>query len=582
MSASVQGSERKLHNKKKLLANPSKKPGEGRRRQRRGKFKSTTAESTDVAKGSSNTSVIKEKQQKEIAAASAPLATHENSQDTHDPEFDLDTSFPLLSLASATVKNTESFWDDCQKNEALVSASTKTNDETSNVDKSVDNNDNTAEQILLHNNTDVPLVKLKSSKPTSFIAEKSIPQSTPEATDTSAEGEPKKQERVEIESSVNTESENGHQMPSLPNVKLKWNEAQISKMRNRLWEAERIKRQMDHETQQKKEADLSSESSSTSSEVNVSADGECDDTREPASLNNPFDESTTKQPSVSSLSGQPMPAAVHHTIQIPQEVIQLEQKCLKSAHPLHFMIRHYYLVKQKARSLSEADAVLARLLGSQSQLVEKWLSERMSLHDLFPRGLTAHVRSADIRALNPLQLCIILNLDNILQTILSTAYQVSEVRWNNFTFMEGDNLGRTPLMLACELHRLKCIIVLLKLTNKPKLDHREREGGNSAFHFCCMGKKMMPTDDDRDAAAAHTLKLLLNRTPHPLQKRMLFAINNQRKSLLHLACASGNLRLVDCILHELGSRGSNLVTKALNMKDAHHCVPFITAVIADA
>ena len=594
-SATAQEPKRELHSN--ILINRQKKAEKEMRRRRRGNCKrknlSTTAKSTDIIKDSIDAYVNqnpfernqgdKKKEMKNkstSAAGSDSLETQEIGQEINArPDLDLSVSFPMLSLASATVKNAESFWDDCQKNEALVTASTKTSDKTFSVE-SCEDNDNTSEHDVLNNNADVPLVKLKSNKLPSFIAEKNIHKS-------SEKEDPEKPEKGAMNSPVDTETDNIYQMPSLPNVRLKWNEAQMSRMRNRLWEAERVKRQK-NETRKKK-AGISShqtdsdESSSTSSSESIFSPGnECDDAMEPPLLNIPFDERITKQPNVPSLSEKPIPATAHHTVHISQETIKLEQQCRESTHPLHFIIHHYYTVKTSAHSLSVADSVLRRLLRTQSLQLEQWLSTRISLYDLFDQDLDSHVMSADIYALNPLQLCIILNLHHVIRTILSTPCQASDAGLNNVKHMEEDNIGRTPLMLACELHRSECIEVLLTLTNKPKLDHREKEHGNSAFHFCCMGTKIIPTDDDCDAAAANTLELLLSRTPHSLQRRMLFAVNNQRKSLLHLACASGDLQLVDCILNELGSRGSNLVTKALNMKDIHHCVPFITAVMADA
>jgi ankyrin repeat protein len=180
--------------------------------------------------------------------------------------------------------------------------------------------------------------------------------------------------------------------------------------------------------------------------------------------------------------------------------------------------------------------------------------------------------SADPAALNPLQLAIVLDLPHVIRILLSSRRQIS---------MEGE-FGHTPLMLACELNRLECIEALLSLITKPKLDHREKVGGNSAFHFCCMNAINMNTSDNAIRSnAADALELLLSKTPFQLQKRALFSVNNKRQSLLHLACVSGDLRLVDCLLNELNSRGSSFVTKALNMRDAYHRVPFISAIKAD-
>jgi hypothetical protein len=380
---------------------------------------------------------------------------------------------------------------------------------------------------------------------------------------------------------VDTNSSTSTKTPLLPNVKVKWNETQMSRMRIRWWEAQRIKRQMEIETKKKEKellmqnVDSADESSSASSSTSS-----MDDSMQPPSLKNPFDEVTIKRETSQQMTLLEEEVGVSSLSSISPQITLLEKKCLQSDYPLHFIIHHYYSLRQHQQHVSDAKTVLIRLLEEQDiATVELWRSTTMSLYNLnvFETLLDLNVLpgiqllSADLEALTPLQLAIILDLPEVVCLLLSTA-------GNKSITMEEDEFGRTPLMLSCELHRRKCIEALLSLIVKPKLDHRENNGGNSAFHLCCMGS----TNTVSLSAAADTIEFLLSRTPPPLQKRILFSVNNSRQSLLHLACASADLSLVDCILSQLNQRGCNFVMKALNMKDRNDCVPFICAIKANA
>ena len=62
-------------------------------------------------------------------------------------------------------------------------------------------------------------------------------------------------------------------------------------------------------------------------------------------------------------------------------------------------------------------------------------------------------------------------------------------------------------MLAYELGYASCIQTLLQYSSsKNKLDCRERMGGNTAFHFCCMEvlKSKSSNNDDDDGQVLHS------------------------------------------------------------------------------
>ncbi|KAL7522528.1 hypothetical protein ACHAWX_007222 [Stephanocyclus meneghinianus] len=402
----------------------------------------------------------------------------------------------------------------------------------------------------------------------------------------------------------------------LPNIKGKWNEAQLSKMRQRWWDAELAKRRMEEEKRGNAEVvsghegevnnDSFDESSSSlslsccSTSSSFDTDNDIDVGMQPASLSEPFDETKSTTSNSQLVFHYSASSTISQQSPVSEQIINLEKECLQSSHPLHFIISSCYGLHRQRRIVSDdaptntsldAETVLCRLLKKQdSQKVAQWKATTWDLTNFIPADENSFVlsdiplRSADPTRLTPLQLAILLDLPRIVRILLFTTPD-SEGKACG-AGMEEDEFGRTPLMLACELHRLECIETLLSLT-KLKLDHREQEWGNSAYHFCCLGKRSISgTKWDgeilSESAAVDAIDTLLNKTPYPSQRRILMSINNEGQNLLHLACASGNLRLVDCILQHLNSRGHSLVVKALNMKDRNRCVPFLSAVVADA
>eukprot|EP00956_Cyclotella_meneghiniana_P044009 scaffold297738_cov89-Cyclotella_meneghiniana.AAC.1 len=284
---------------------------------------------------------------------------------------------------------------------------------------------------------------------------------------------------------------------------------------------------MDVETKKRQEELIGDSEEST---VSSCSSSEIDDDSyyimQPPSLNQPFDEiSSTISENVESKS-----VDVHHSFS--HQVINLEQRCLESQRPLHFIIKHYYLLQENCQQLSDAETVFTRLLGQET--CNLWKHERINLHNLFPDNDLIipgiRLRSADVEALTPFQLAIVLNLPILVRVWLSQE--------DTKVVCLEDELGRTPLMLACELHRIECIKTLLSLIVKPKLDYRESEGGNSAYSFCCLGKRILTKDVELDNTSG-ALEILIKNTPFSQQKRALISVNKERQSLLHMACYSG-------------------------------------------
>ena len=126
---------------------------------------------------------------------------------------------------------------------------------------------------------------------------------------------------------------------------------------------------------------------------------------------------------------------------------------------------------------------------------------------------------------------------------------------------------------------------------------REKEGGNSAFHLCCMGrsktKRLLDShvddhdeehDSDVDIASsscADSIDMLLRYTSIKDQKRALMSTNIKGENLFHLACSKGDLplleRLLDC--HDLPGVK---ISKALEAKNKIGYTPFLSAVASNS
>ena len=421
----------------------------------------------------------------------------------------------------------------------------------------------------------------------------------------------------------------------IPNAKSKWSGPELSKMRQRWWDAVRRKCEEDRckkKQQQEMEGDeytalsqscddSSSESTSSSLQSSsCSSDGESlnrdFDSMQPPSLNTPFDEmayisNDTNSPS----SESPI---------VPQSILDLEQLCLRSSHPLHCAIYNhalsnndhggetlphcdvgdYYDASLQNIEKSEGEVVLHRLLTLQDTGdVTRWKCNRTSLSEMRgfegnnaqqkesrARNLTnptdaADLLSADATSLTPLQLAIYWNLPRIIRLCTTSGPSSSKNDKYYKTVEEEDEHGRTPLMLACELGHVACIQTIVCVST-PKLDRRERVGGNTAFHFCCMGRSKTNSDggddtfDNDSERCTKAFDMLLRYTPASLQKRALMSINCNGQNLLHLACSRGDLRLVERLLDCCSLPGVK-ISKALDAEDRLGHTPFLSAVAAD-
>ena len=123
----------------------------------------------------------------------------------------------------------------------------------------------------------------------------------------------------------------------------------------------------------------------------------------------------------------------------------------------------------------------------------------------------------------------------------------------NFDFDAKDNLGNTPLQLACKHNHQGIVIMLLEQneyqipailsswkcsTNAVILKHlmntvclRKDRNGNNALHIVCMN------------GDSQLGKLLV------AQRRLLYQRNNHGDTPLHIACRRGHAELVDVLLH---------------------------------
>ena len=138
--------------------------------------------------------------------------------------------------------------------------------------------------------------------------------------------------------------------PIIPNAKVKWSNAELSKMRHRWWEAMRAERtkkvndatirgDQDNGGNESEEEDDSTSSSSTSLD-GVPSKERYNDLMEPPSLSAPFDEGCPTQsvlpPIISSTI---LPSRLLPPKNLPpQPIIDLEQMCIESPCPLHRVI----------------------------------------------------------------------------------------------------------------------------------------------------------------------------------------------------------------------------------------------------
>mmetsp|Transcript_14276 Transcript_14276/g.29044 ORF Transcript_14276/g.29044 Transcript_14276/m.29044 type:complete len:757 (+) Transcript_14276:3-2273(+) len=84
------------------------------------------------------------------------------------------------------------------------------------------------------------------------------------------------------------------------------------------------------------------------------------------------------------------------------------------------------------------------------------------------------------------------------------------------------------------------------------------------------------------SSSAEAIDLLLNRTPQKLKKRAFLLVNRYGETILHLACSSGDLVLVECLIGHIIEHGQTFVQKVFHLKNHLGHVPFLSAVATDS
>ena len=389
-----------------------------------------------------------------------------------------------------------------------------------------------------------------------------------------------------------------------------------------------------------------SNSSSSSSSISSESNTEEDD-MEPPSLTRSMANNNIPRFAPISLPNTNNITAGDFKDSVSQSILDLEQKCLlpngilpgknarettiEEAYPLHCAIYNYALCQDNDinnsneglfnnrygydnnnSEKSDAEIVLQRLLTMQhSDDVMQWRCLRIGLSDM--RGLESDgvtydeskvetltnanvdVLSADVKtSLSPLQFAIYWDLPKIIRILCTTndtSLQPSSSKHSD------DEVGMTPLMLACELGHVACIQTLMCASCPKKLDRREIVGGNTAFHFCCMGpnytkllsvSEVIDEEEEHDdifdcsndipvSACADAFDMLLRYTSIKDQKRALLLTNFNGQNLLHIACIRGDIPLLERLLDCHNLSGGKLV-KALETKDKLGHTPFVSAV----
>jgi len=375
------------------------------------------------------------------------------------------------------------------------------------------------------------------------------------------------------------------------NARWKWNDAQLSKMRQRWWNAVREKqtKDTDRAKQYKSMTSLRRgellEDSSTSSDSSSLFSIEDDDDllQQPPSLSKPFDE----------MPIEPTAALLDQPPRISASVLEMETLCCETPYPLHTIIYLHALQNNDKLGDSvttnhtklDSEVVLHRLLTMQEQDdVERWRMEGISLDELCqfrtPSTSIKNLLSAieDMtsvdKEMTPLQLAIVLNCPDVVRALCSNMSTFSMSSKND------SEQGCTSLMLTCELGHVACIKALLCSLN-IKLDYRERGGGNTAYHFCCLGRRASNNDDDvMNYNNVSALDTLMSHTPNAIQKRVLLLSNREGRNIVHMACARGDLPLLKCVLGHLSNVSNQMPWKALTATDRFGHTPFISAVDA--
>jgi len=507
----------------------------------------------------------------------------QNSEVTSEEQNTIleDSLFPVLATDYDNSRTTSSTRVNSSWGECLATKLATSEMEQQQQQQQEDEIHNDQDEFGLQFNSDVQLTKL--SKPSDQVIKDDVVERQNNAADTN--------ENVDNVQSIEDESN----CTLFPNARWKWNDTQLSKMRQRWWNAVRDKQTQDAEiaktqksmTSSRGGGEVDDDDDSTSSDSSSLFSMDDDDPLQPPSLSTPFDEMPMKQTTTVLPDRQAL---------VPSSVLDLEILCCETPHPLHAIIylhalRNPFVSDRIGDSLSsssskpDSEIVLHRLLTLQDQDdVERWRMEAVGHEELYQFstpstwiknlfGSIEEITSVG-KEMTPLQLAIVLNCPDVVRVLSSS---------NSTFFTSNKNeseQGCTPLMLACELGHAACIKALLCSTN-IKLDHREKRSGNSAYYFCCMGRMASANEEDViNNNNVSALDTLMSHTPNSLRKRVLLLTNREGKNIAHIACARGDLLLLKCVINHLSNVSSQMPWKALTATDRLGHTPFISAVSA--
>jgi len=498
---------------------------------------------------------------------------------SEEPNTLLEDCFPVLATDydnSRTTSNTrvDSSWGECLATKLATSEMEQQQQQEDEIQIDQD-------EFGLQFNSDVQLTKL--SKPSYRVIKDDVVKAQNNA---AADAN----ENIDNVQSIEDESN----CTLFPNARWKWNDTQLSKMRQRWWNAVKHKQIQDAEIAKKQKSmtssrgggELDDDDSTTSSDSSSLFSMDDDDLLQPPSLSTPFDEMPMKQTTTTLPDRQTL---------VPSSVLDLETLCCETPYPLHAIIylhalRNPFVSDRIGDSLSssskpDSEIVLHRLLTLQDQDdVERWRMEEVGLEELYQfstpstwiKNLSGSIEEiASVgKEMTPLQLAIVLNCPDVVRVLCSSMSTFSMGSKNE------SEQGCTSLMLACELGHAACIKALLCSTN-IKLDHREKRSGNSAYHFCCMGRMASANEEDvTNNNNVSALDTLMSHTPNSLRKRVLLLTNREGKNIAHIACARGDLLLLKCVINHLSIVSSQMPWKALTATDRLGHTPFISAVSA--
>jgi ankyrin repeat protein len=220
------------------------------------------------------------------------------------------------------------------------------------------------------------------------------------------------------------------------------------------------------------------------------------------------------------------------------------EACAKSQYPLH------------AAVLKGDKEVLQAFLSKWQDDDETLLATRRQM--MLPENEKERI---SVKRFTPLHLAVYLDKPLIVSLLLQSGKESLSV-----ATVDGDN-SVTPLMLAAELGRDGCLVILLA---HGALVTARDDHGNNALHYCC-----------RAGASVSTLKTLLG-SRHTAGNGQLYKVLSSRnedtlQTPLHLACTFGHNHLVEALMNYLPGA---TVGRLLALLDHIQQTPLVAAIKA--